>query len=200
MKKLFYLLMFSIVLCSCSKDGNKSSSSGGYVDLNIDGVAKSRINIANIGGTGFGPSCTKKIFEQHVVDSDNSEYSISISFLHAYYDKDFQEIINAVKSKTISQTSGVISPSDSYCGYSSLFTNPYIIISYVDVKSNTIFKIQTFSLDNINSIENITKISSVNNINNYVINGSFKSTLSNISNNKFVKINAKYKIYINTVN
>jgi hypothetical protein len=92
---LFFLLLGAVFL-SCNKESSNSqveSVTDGYIDLSFDGVAKSRVKLANIGGTGFGPSCTKGLFEQHVYDNDNSEYSISISFLHEYYDKNFKELV-----------------------------------------------------------------------------------------------------------
>lgn len=203
MKKVLVILVLIVLFIGCKKDSNESGveiASDGYVDLTIDGVSKSRIKIANIGGTGFGPTCTKKVFDQHVLDTDNSEYSVSISFLHAYLDKDFQSLITMVKQKPTSDSSGVTSPTSSYCGFTSVVTYPYIILSYRDNKTNISYKLQNFSLNNINSVSNITKISTSGTVNNYSITGAFKSVFENTANNKTVKVDGKYKIYINTSN
>ena len=175
-------------------------TSDGYVDLTIDEASKSRIKIANIGGTGFGPTCTKKVFNQHVVDNDNSEYSVSISFLHAYLDKDFQSLIAGVKQQTITDSTGVHSPSSSYCGLTSAVQFPYIIISYKDNKTNASYQLNVWYPNAINSISNITKISTLGTVNNYSITGAFKSVFENNTNNKKVKVDGKYKIFINTSN
>jgi hypothetical protein len=203
MKKLLKLAIVITLFIGCKKESNISgieNNTNAYVDLTIDGVSKSRINIANIGGTGFGPTCTKKVFDQHVIDNDNSEYSVSISFLHAYLDKDFQSLIAMIKQKPISDSSGVTSPTSSYCGFTSALQFPYIIISYKDNKTNTYYMLQTLSLNNINSISNITKVSTSGSVNNYLITGSFKSVFDNFTSNKIVKVDGKYKFYINTYN
>jgi hypothetical protein len=175
-------------------------TSDAYVDLTIDGASKSRIKIANIGGTGFGPTCTKKVFNQHVVDNDNSEYSVSISFLHAYLDKDFQSLITMVKQKTITDSTSITSPSSSYCGLTSAIQLPYIIISYKDNKTNASYELNAGYPNAINSISNITKISTTGTVNNYSITGAFKSVFENNTNNKKVKVDGKYKIFVNTSN
>lgn len=203
MKKVLTILVLITLFNSCKKDSNESVAeiiSDGYVDLTIDGASKSRIKIANIGGTGFGPTCTKKVFDQHVVDNDNSEYSISISFLHAYLDKDFQSLIAMVKQKPISDSSGLTSPSSSYCGLTSAVQFPYVIISYKDIKTNTSYRLDVGYPNAINSISNITKISTTGTVNNYSITGAFKSVFENNTNNKKVKVDGKYKIFINTSN
>jgi len=178
-------------------------TSDGYVDLTIDGASKSRIKIANIGGTGFGPTCTRlKVFDQHVVDNVNSEYSVSISFLHAYFDKDFQPLITMVKQKTITDSASIKSPSSSYsyCEGTYVVHFPYIIISYKDNKTNASHELNEYWGNAINSISNITKISTTGTVNNYSITGAFKSVFENNTNNKKVKVDGKYKIFINTSN
>ena len=178
-------------------------TSDGYVDLTIDGASKSRIKIANIGGTGFGPTCTRlKVFDQHVVDNVNSEYSVSISFLHAYFDKDFQPLITMVKQKTITDSASIKSPSSSYsyCEGTYVVHFPYIIISYKDNKTNASYELNEDWGNAILSISNITKISTTGTVNNYSITGAFQSVFRNTTNNKKVKVDGKFKIFVNTSN
>jgi hypothetical protein len=179
-------------------------TSDGYVDLTIDGASKSRIKIAKqVGGAGFGPTCTRlKVFDQHVVDNVNSEYSVSISFLHAYFDKDFQPLITMVKQKTITDSASIKSPSSSYsyCEGTYVVHFPYIIISYKDNKTNASYELNAGYPNAINSISNITKISTTGTVNNYSITGAFQSVFRNTTNNKKVKVDGKFKIFVNTSN
>jgi hypothetical protein len=199
---LFFLLLGAVFL-SCNKESSNSqveSVTDGYIDLSFDGVAKSRVKLANIGGTGFGPSCTKGLFEQHVYDNDNSEYSISISFLHEYYDKNFKELVGVSTQMPFIDTGGVIKQSSSYCGYTS---SPMVslIISYKDKKTNSTLELQTgWTSSNVHKISNVTKISTNGTKNNYSSTGTFKSVFDNFSNNKTLKLDGNYKIFINTSN
>ena len=62
MKKLLKLAIVITLFIGCKKESNISgieNNTNAYVDLTIDGVSKSRINIANIGGTDSGPTLKK---------------------------------------------------------------------------------------------------------------------------------------------
>jgi hypothetical protein len=64
MKKLLKLAIVITLFIGCKKESNVSgiennTNTNAYVDLTIDGVSKSRINIANIGGTGSRPTLKK---------------------------------------------------------------------------------------------------------------------------------------------
>jgi hypothetical protein len=107
-----------------------------------------------------------------------------------------------VKQKTITDSASIKSPSSSYsyCEGTYVVHFPYIIISYKDNKTNASYELNEDWGNAILSISNITKISTTGTVNNYSITGAFQSVFRNTTNNKKVKVDGKFKIFVNTSN
>ena len=187
--KTILLLLILSNFVSCTKSSSSiSSSSSGFLRINVDGkdFEVKTINIAGTGGGAILSSCNgKPQFKQHHTLIENSTFFFQVGLVHAQNTIDF----GTPKAGNYSIYTLVEYFNNNYC-----YNNLTFDIEYEDKATNNDYSLLSGGTHKVTSI---TQVSSNNSNTTYSIEGTFGGTYKLVSgSSKTSIVNGSYKTFI----